>query len=54
VFISHRLSSCKFCHNIAVFHEGEMIQYGSHDDLVADENGQYHKLWHAQAQYYTE
>ena len=54
VFISHRLSSCKFCHNIAVFHEGEMIQYGSHDDLVADENGQYYKLWHAQAQYYTE
>ena len=54
VFISHRLSSCKFCHNIAVFHEGEMIQYGSHDELVADENGQYYKLWHAQAQYYTE
>ncbi|MBR4054895.1 MAG: ABC transporter ATP-binding protein [Clostridia bacterium] len=54
VFISHRLSSCKFCHNIAVFHGGEMIQYGSHDDLVADENGQYYKLWHAQAQYYTE
>lgn len=54
VFISHRLSSCKFCHNIVVFHGGEMIQYGSHDDLVADENGQYYKLWHAQAQYYTE
>lgn len=53
IFISHRLSSCKFCDNIAVFHEGEMIQYGSHDELVAITDGKYHELWHAQAQYYN-
>ncbi len=54
VFISHRLSSCKFCDEIAVFHKGRLVQLGSHDKLVADESGKYHELWHAQAQYYTE
>ena len=54
VFISHRLSSCKFCDEIAVFHKGHLVQMGSHDKLVADERGKYHELWHAQAQYYTE
>ena len=53
VFISHRLSSCRFCNDIAVFHEGELIQRGGHDVLVADEIGKYHELWNAQAQYYT-
>jgi len=54
VYISHRLSSCRFCDKIAVFHEGEIIQFGSHDDLLKDINGKYYKLWNAQAQYYTD
>ncbi|MCL2774179.1 MAG: ABC transporter ATP-binding protein/permease [Oscillospiraceae bacterium] len=54
VFISHRLSSCRFCQDIAVFHEGKLIQRGSHDALISDENGKYHELWNAQAQYYQE
>ena len=54
IYISHRLSSCKFCDEIAVFHEGAVIQHGTHAELVADENGKYHELWTAQAQYYTE
>lgn len=54
IYISHRLSSCKFCDIIVVFHEGSVIQQGTHDSLVADESGKYHELWHAQAQYYTE
>ena len=54
IYISHRLSSCKFCDEIAVFHEGEVIQQGTHAALVADVNGKYYELWHAQAQYYTE
>jgi len=53
VFISHRLSSCRFCQDIAVFHEGELVQRGNHDSLIADNGGKYHELWHAQAQYYT-
>ena len=54
IYISHRLSSCKFCDEIAVFHEGGVIQHGTHAELVADETGKYHELWNAQAQYYTE
>ena len=54
IYISHRLSSCKFCDEIAVFHEGTVIQQGTHAELVADENGKYYELWNAQAQYYTE
>ena len=53
VYISHRLSSCKFCDDIAVFDHGAIVQYGTRDQLVADENGKYYELWHAQAQYYV-
>ena len=54
IYISHRLSSCKFCDEIAVFDGGSVIQHGSHAELVADTCGKYYELWHAQAQYYTE
>ena len=54
VYISHRLSSCRFCDDIAVFHEGEIIQRGSHEELIQAVNGKYHELWYAQAQYYDE
>jgi len=53
IYISHRLSSCKFCDEIAVFHEGTVVQRGTHVELVADASGKYHELWNAQAQYYT-
>lgn len=52
VFISHRLSSCRFCQDIAVFHGGRLVQRGTHDALVHDKSGMYYKLWNAQAQYY--
>ena len=53
IYISHRLSSCKFCDEIAVFDGGAVIQQGTHENLLADTNGKYYELWHAQAQYYT-
>ena len=53
IYISHRLSSCKFCDEILVFHQGAVIQQGTHENLLAEETGKYHQLWHAQAQYYT-
>lgn len=53
IYISHRLSSCRFCDDIAVFHEGRLIQRGSHEELLKDEQGKYYELWHAQARYYT-
>lgn len=54
VYISHRLSSCKFCDEIAVFDHGQVIQTGTHEALLTQKDGQYAKLWNAQAQYYTE
>lgn len=53
IYISHRLSSCVFCDEIAVFHQGQVIQQGTHEALLADTDGKYHTLWTAQAQYYT-
>ncbi len=54
VYISHRLSSCRFCEKIAVFDEGRLVQMGSHEELAADKTGKYYELWNAQAQYYKE
>lgn len=52
IFISHRLSSCKFCDRVIVMDQGNIVQEGSHNTLMEDENGLYYKLWNAQAQYY--
>ena len=52
IYISHRLSSCRFCDDILVFHEGSVIQQGNHESLVSDTTGKYYELWNAQAQYY--
>lgn len=53
-YISHRLSSCRFCDEIAVFHQGKIIQRGSHDQLLENIDGKYYELWNSQAQYYNE
>ncbi len=53
IYISHRLSSCRFCDTIAVFEDGTVVQMGNHDSLI-DADGLYHELWYAQAQYYAE
>lgn len=53
IYISHRLASCRFCDEIAVFDHGEIIQQGTHSQLLAQEDGKYYELWHAQAQYYV-
>ncbi len=52
VYISHRLSSCRFCDNIAVFDEGRIVQTGSHETLY-NADGKYRELWLALAQYYV-
>ncbi|UTC77241.1 ABC transporter ATP-binding protein [Treponema sp. OMZ 799] len=54
IYISHRLSSCKFCDQIAVMDEGNLVQYGNHDELVSDTTGKYYELWNAQARHYQE
>ena len=52
IYISHRMSSCRFCDNIIVFDEGKVIEQGSHDKLISN-GGLYSELWNAQAQYYA-
>ena len=54
VYISHRLSSCRFCDRILVFDNGQLIQDGSHENLLKNPYGKYSELWNAQAQYYSE
>ena len=54
IYISHRLSSCRFCDTIYVFDKGRIIQQGTHENLVNAADGKYYELWHAQAQYYAE
>lgn len=53
IYISHRLSSCKFCDRIAVFSEGRIKEYGTHEELVGLDGGVYAGMFAAQAQYYT-
>ena len=53
IYISHRLASCRFCDKVAVFHAGEIVQKGTHEELLADSKGKYCELWNAQSQYYT-
>lgn len=52
VYISHRLSSCRFCDEIMVFDGGTVVQKGRHEELVRAV-GKYAELWNAQAQYYV-
>jgi ATP-binding cassette subfamily B protein/ATP-binding cassette subfamily C protein len=52
IYISHRLSSCKFCDKIALFDRGELVEYGTHGELV-NNDGLYAKMWNAQAEYYA-
>ena len=53
VYISHRLSSCRFCDEIAVLDQGKLVQKGDHQSLVEEKDGKYFELWNAQAQYYV-
>ena len=53
IYISHRMSSCRFCDDIIVFDEGRVVERGSHEELLAG-GGQYAAMWHAQAKYYVE
>ena len=52
IYVSHRLSSCRFCDEITVFDNGEIVQKGTHDSIVKDVDGKYAQLWNAQAKYY--
>ena len=52
VYISHRMSSCRFCDEILVFEHGTVTERGTHEELL-EKQGMYRQMWMAQAQYYT-
>lgn len=53
VYISHRLASVKFCDSIAVFADGELVERGTHAELMK-KNGIYADMFTKQAHYYIE
>lgn len=53
IYISHRLSSCRFCDEITVMENGRIAERGSHDELLGN-GGVYKELWTAQAEYYKD
>lgn len=53
VYISHRLSSTRFCDSIALFKDGEMLESGTHEELLSRE-GVYAEMFRVQAQYYND
>ncbi|KAL9659657.1 hypothetical protein QQ045_024465 [Rhodiola kirilowii] len=48
VVIAHRLSTIRNVDIIAVVHNGQIVEIGSHDELIQDENGVYTSLVHLQ------
>ncbi len=53
IYISHRLASTIFCDTIAMFEQGEIVEYGSHAELLAKQ-GKYRDMYETQAKYYKE
>ena len=53
LFISHRLASTRFCDNIVFLENGEIIEQGTHEQLMKL-NGKYAEMFDVQAKYYKE
>ncbi len=51
IYISHRLSSTRFCDRILMMENGKIIESGSHDQLMK-KKGVYYKLYQIQSHYY--
>lgn len=54
VIVTHRLGSVKLADRIIVMKNGEVVQIGTHEELFAEENGEYRRLYEAQEQWYQD
>lgn len=52
IYISHRMSSCKFCDRIIVLNNGRIEEEGTHNTLM-EKDGLYAKMYNTQADYYA-
>lgn len=52
-FISHRLSSTRFCDRILFISDGIIAESGSHEELMA-KKGKYYRMYQLQSYYYKE
>lgn len=53
IFISHRLSSTRFCDRICLLSDGRIVEEGTHDDLMK-KNGRYAEIYEVQSRYYRQ
>lgn len=53
IYISHRLSSTKFCDKIAFFDKNGLAEYGTHEELMKNRKG-YYEMFEIQGKYYKE
>jgi len=53
IFISHRLASTKFCNRILFLENGEIVEEGTHEELM-EKNGKYREMFEIQSHYYRE
>lgn len=53
VFISHRLSSTRFCDNIVFLENGRIAEQGTHGELLKS-GGKYAQMYEVQAKYYRD
>lgn len=53
VLVSHRIYSTRFCDSIAVFDKGELVEYGTFDELM-EQKGLYYSFFEKQAEYFKD
>lgn len=52
IFVSHRMSACKFADRIILFEKGKISAIGTHEEMIRGSE-RYRAMWEAQAKYYS-
>ncbi len=52
VIVSHRLPICQKCDKILVLRQGQIVEFGSHSELLKNRSGVYYQLYQSQAELY--